>query len=91
MIPRRLLSFISILLCTVLLTCIPEETIYDIPFEPITKEYSPGDTVHLVAEPNPGWEFTHWTVNGDSTWGNIEYIFTMPVKDIDVVANFTRK
>jgi hypothetical protein len=77
----------------VLLTCIPEKDDgIDIPkFEPITVEYFPGDTVHLIAEPNPGWKFSYWSSNGNTVGINSDYVFIMPSYDIDVVAVFVKE
>jgi len=49
-----------------------------------------GSTVILVAEPETGYEFTNWTLNGEVVSTDAEYV-TTALGDMNVVANFTKK
>ncbi|TVQ07269.1 MAG: hypothetical protein EA361_18585 [Bacteroidetes bacterium] len=50
--------------------------------------YSPGEEIQITAIPEPGYNFMHWSHNGDtlSVWP--EFTFTMPGEDVALVANF---
>lgn len=49
-----------------------------------------GSTVILVAEPETGYEFSNWTLNGEVVSTDIEYE-TTALSDMNIVANFTKK
>lgn len=49
-----------------------------------------GSTVTLLAEPNKGYEFSSWTLNGEEVSTNPTYECTA-LSDMDVVANFSKK
>ncbi|MFD2202919.1 InlB B-repeat-containing protein [Shivajiella indica] len=54
-------------------------------------EIEVGSKVELVAEPNPGFVFSHWARNGEIVSNKETYVFTMPDKEINLTANFTRE
>ena len=56
--------------------------------DPNTARY--GSTVILMAEPETGYEFSNWTLNGEVVSTDIEYE-TTALSDMNVVANFTKK
>ena len=49
-----------------------------------------GSTVTFVAEPATGYEFSSWTLNGETVSTDPEYS-TTALGDMNVVANFTKK
>src|SRR5690606_34916836 len=53
--------------------------------------YEPGDIITLTAEPNPGFKFFNWTVNGQEVSRKITYEFVMPTYNVRIQANFKRE
>jgi len=49
-----------------------------------------GSTVTLAAEPETGYEFANWTLNGEVVSTDLEFT-TTALSDMNVVANFTKK
>lgn len=59
--------------------------------DPEQDSYEAGQEVNLEAVPNEGWEFSHWTVNGNpSDWTSPEASVRMD-SDVLVVAVFKQK
>jgi surface protein len=53
-----------------------------------TEEFvHPGDTVTLDNTPDTGWQFDHYTVDGEPIEGNT---FTMPEHDVEISGEFTQ-
>lgn len=67
------------------------------PFELIEEEiplivyrFPQGSSLTLVAEPNPGFSFSHWKEDGVVIEGTQELSYIMPGKDVSLVAVFTK-
>lgn len=56
-----------------------------------TKELKEGSRVEVLAEPESGFEFSHWLKDGDIVSRDQSYTFTMQARDISLVAVFTKK
>lgn len=56
-----------------------------------SKELKEGSRVEVLAEPEAGFTFSHWLKDGEMVSREQKYTFTMPARDISLVAVFTRK
>jgi hypothetical protein len=50
-----------------------------------------GKSVTVEAEPEPGFEFSHWLKDGEIVSTNQTFTFSMPAKDLTLKAVFTRR
>lgn len=53
-------------------------------------EFKVGEIIVFVAEPNPGYFFNYWEINGQKVSENSEFEFKMPDRDINVVGYFKK-
>jgi hypothetical protein len=49
-----------------------------------------GEKITLTAEPNPGFKFVNWTVDGKVVSKDLTYILIIPSKNISIKANFEK-
>ncbi|WP_291783825.1 hypothetical protein [Cecembia sp.] len=54
------------------------------------KEVKKGSRVEVLAEPEPGFTFSHWLQDGEIVSMEETYSFIMPGDDISLVAVFTK-
>ncbi len=52
--------------------------------------YSPGEKVTLIAEPNPGFYFINWTIDGKEISKNQTFEYTIPSNNVSIRANFKK-
>jgi hypothetical protein len=50
--------------------------------------YPPGTVITLIAEPNPGWTFLYWMLDGQVLSTNEEYQYTVPTEDVNILGYF---
>lgn len=53
-------------------------------------EFNPGEKITLIAEPNQGFYFTHWEVDGQKVSEAKEFVFTMPSKSVTLIGVFKK-
>lgn len=53
-------------------------------------EYQEGDTVKVTAEPNIGWRFSHWEINGEIDNSPADLTIIMPSYDLYITAHFVK-
>jgi predicted thioesterase len=51
-------------------------------------EIKVGEVVTFQAEPNQGYFFSHWAVNGQKVSENPEFQYTMPNMDVEIIGHF---
>jgi hypothetical protein len=56
-----------------------------------THEIEKGKVVTLISEPNEGWKFDYWEMDGENVSENEEFTFIMPGKDVVIIARFIKK
>lgn len=90
---KKIILFLSIVLLTHLTSCVEFGFLEDMEYAQNidVKEIKVGTQVEVLAEPNPGFEFSHWSLNGEIVSSKESYIFTMPDREINLTANFSRK
>ena len=55
------------------------------------KEFKVGTRIELVAEPRPGFRFSHWSIGGEIVGQEEVFVLIMPNRDVNLQANFVRK
>jgi hypothetical protein len=90
---KKVVLFLSILLLIHLTSCVEFGFLEDMNYSQNidVQEIKVGTRVQIVAEPNPGFVFSHWSQNGEIVSTKENYVFTMPDRDINLTANFSRK
>ena len=90
---KNVILILSILILTQFTSCVEFGFLEDVNYSQNidVQEIKPGAKVEIVAEPNPGFVFSHWSQNGEIVSNKENYIFTMPDRDINLTANFSRK
>jgi hypothetical protein len=53
-------------------------------------QYEPGEEVELKAKAEPGYRFINWTIDNHELSNKENFTYTMPVKDVTIVANFAK-
>jgi hypothetical protein len=53
-------------------------------------EFKSGDKITLIAEPNEGYFFNYWEIDGQKVSEKNEFQYTMPNKDITVIGHFKK-
>jgi hypothetical protein len=90
---KKIILFLSIVLLANLTSCVEFGFLEDMEYAQNidVQEIKVGTRVEVVAEPNPGFEFSHWSQNGEIVSNKELYVFTMPDREINLTANFSRK
>lgn len=57
-------------------------------YEPAFNDFPPGASITVIAEPNEGYRFSHWEMNGVFFEGGEEITFNMPPYDVNLTAFF---
>jgi hypothetical protein len=53
-------------------------------------EFKSGEKITLVAEPNEGYFFNYWEIDGQKASEKMEFQYSMPNKDISVIGHFKK-
>lgn len=89
---RRVILVMFILPMLLMTSCMEMGMFDEMPSQRIEiKEIDPGTKVEVIAEPRPGFEFSHWSIDGEIVSQKEVYTFNMPKRDIALVANFSRR
>lgn len=54
------------------------------------KELKVGTKIELIAEPKPGFKFSHWSIGGEIVGKEETYVLIMPEENVSLQANFIR-